>query len=261
MKYTRKNNTIKEKLAHDQPTLGGWLLTGSVAVAEIMAQSGFDWVCIDAEHSPVTKETAHNIILAIERWDKETVVRISNNDPIECKKFLDAGARGILVPMITSGQDAQRAIQYIKYSPEGLRSFALPRATGYGAYAGEYFETANENIFVGLMIEHIDAIKELNTIFDTKGADVFFVGPYDLSGSMGIPGDFDHPEFQDALKEFYQKAREKNVRIGFHEVHPTPEKIKAHIDKGYRFIGCGLDTLFISGQSKKYAEMMKTDKK
>jgi len=259
MEYTKKANIIKEKLSSDQPTLGGWLLTGSVVVAEIMAQSGFDWVCIDAEHSPVTKETAHNIIVAIERWGKETVVRIANNDPTECKKFLDAGARGILVPMITSGQDAQRAIQYIKYAPEGARSFALPRATGYGSYAHDYFKTANEQIFVGLMIEHIDAIKELDKIFDTKGADVFFVGPYDLSGSMGIPGDFDRPEFRDALNEFYQKAKEKRVRIGFHEVHPTPEKIKAHIDKGYRFIGCGLDTLFIANQSKKYADMMKNN--
>ena len=105
--------------------LGGWVMTNSVVAAEIMAQAGFQWVCVDAEHSQVSKETAANMFRAIERYGAEPFVRISLNDEVEIKKFMDMGARGIIVPMIKSCEEVKRAISYIKYAPQGNRSFAL----------------------------------------------------------------------------------------------------------------------------------------
>lgn len=246
-------NKVLDKLREEKPTLGGWVMSGSVTAAEIMAQAGFDWVCVDAEHSPVSKETAVNMFRAIERHGAEPFVRICLNDEVEIKKYLDIGARGIIVPMIKSYEDVQKAVSYIKYPPEGSRSFALPRCTGYGEHSDEYFANANKEIFIGIMIEHIDAVKELDRIFSLKTIDAVLVGPYDLSGSMGILGQFDRPEFKNVLHLILRKAEEHSVRAGIHEVRPTREKIEALIDEGYRFIACGVDTLFMLEKAREFA--------
>ena len=238
-------NKVIEKLHKQIPTLGGWVMSNSVTAAEILALAGFDWVCVDAEHSPVSKETAVNMFRAIERHGAEPFVRVSLNDEVEIKKYLDMGAQGIIVPMIKSYEDVELAISYIKYPPVGKRSFALPRCTGYSRWADEYFATANQEVFFGIMIEHIDAIKELDKIFSTKLIDAVLVGPYDLSGSLGIPGQFDKPEFVEALDLIYCAAKKHSVRMGIHEVHPTKEKVNSLIDAGYKFIACGIDTMLL----------------
>jgi 2-dehydro-3-deoxyglucarate aldolase len=240
----------------NEPALGGWVMTNSVVAAEIMAQAGFQWVCVDAEHSQVTTETAVNMFRAIERYGAEPFVRISLNDEVEIKQFMDMGARGIIVPMIKSYEEVKRAISYIKYAPQGNRSFALPRCTGYGQWSAEYFERSNSETFFGIMIEHIDAVADLDQIFACKEIDAVFVGPYDLSGSMGIPGQFDHPDFKSTLDLIYKKAEDHGVTLGFHEVHPTKEKIQALLDRGLRFIACGLDTIFILEKSLEFTQLI-----
>ena len=248
-------NKVLSKLRKEMPALGGWVMSGSVTSAEIMAQAGFDWVCVDAEHSPVSKETAVNMFRAIERHGAEPFVRISLNDEVEIKKYLDNGARGIIVPMIKSYEEVEKAVSYIKYPPEGKRSFALPRCTGFSQWSAEYFAKANRETFIGIMIEHIDAVKEIDRIFSSKAIDAVFVGPYDLSGSLGIPGQFDNREFVEILDLISRKAKEHAVRMGIHEVHPTKEKIKTLISEGYRFIACGIDTLFILEKSQEFASL------
>jgi 2-keto-3-deoxy-L-rhamnonate aldolase RhmA len=249
-------NKILQALKKNRVCLGGWTLSGSVVIAEIIAQAGFDWVCIDAEHSPVSKETAMNMIIAIERHGAEPVVRIGLNSELEFKKFLDSGARGILVPMIKSAGDVEKAISYAKYSPQGNRSFAFPRATGYGKYPELYFRYANRSIFLGIMIEHIDAVNDLDAIFKVKGIDTVFVGPYDLSGSMGKPGQFKEKAFKDALDKISRKASEYKIPTGIHEVRPNREKILTHINSGFRMIACGLDTLFVLDSARKFSNIL-----
>jgi 2-dehydro-3-deoxyglucarate aldolase len=253
MKHTNK---VLEKIKKGNFSLGSWVLSNSVASAEIMAQACFDWVCIDAEHSAVSKETATDMIRAIELHGSEPFVRISLNDEVEIKKYLDMGARGIIVPMIKSYQDVKKAVSYIKFPPEGSRSFALSRATGYGEWSEEYFKYSNNNILIAIMIEHIDAIKDIDQIFSQKGIDAVLVGPYDLSGSMGIPGQFDHPEFKKILKQIHLKAQEHFVTMGFHEVYPTKDKIIKLINQDYKFIACGIDTLFILEKSKEFSSLI-----
>jgi 2-dehydro-3-deoxyglucarate aldolase len=252
----RATNKVLEKINKGKYSLGGWVMTKSVTSAEILAQSGFDWVCIDAEHSAVSKETASNIIRAIELHGAEPFVRISLNDEVEIKKYLDIGAKGIIVPMIKSYEEVKRAVSYIKYPPAGNRSYALSRCTGYGEYADEYFKYFNDNIFTAIMIEHIDAISDLDQIFSNKEIDAVLVGPYDLSGSMHIPGQFGNPKFMEVLDHIYSKAKEHNVTMGFHEVHPTKENINALIEQGYKFIACGIDTLFLLEKSKEFTSLM-----
>ena len=251
-----KKNIVLKRLRNNEPTLGGWVMTNSVVSAEIMAQAGFHWVCVDAEHSQVTKETAANMFRAIERYGAEPFVRVCLNDEVEIKKFMDMGARGIIVPMIKSHEDVKRAISYIKYAPQGNRSFALPRSTGYGQWSQEYFECSNHETFFGIMIEHIDAVAELDEIFSCKEIDAVLVGPYDLSGSMGIPGQFDNPVFKSTLELIYKKASEHGVTLGYHEVHPTQEKIKSLMEKGILFLACGMDTIFILEKSMDFTQLI-----
>lgn len=251
-----KSNKVLDKLRSDKPSLGGWVMTGSTVSAEIMAQAGFDWVCVDVEHSAVNLETVSQMFTAIEAHNAEPFARIALNDEVEFKKYLDMGATGIIVPMIKSYEDVQRAISYAKYAPLGNRSFALPKATGYGAYAQEYYRTANDNIFLGIMIEHVDALKDLDKIFSVKNIDAVLVGPYDLSGSMGIPGQFENSLFKEALAEITLKAKEHNIKMGIHEVHPSEQKISSFINDGYRFIACGIDTIFILERSLEFTQLI-----
>jgi 2-keto-3-deoxy-L-rhamnonate aldolase RhmA len=251
-----QSNRIIQSLRENRVCLGGWTLSGSVVIAEIMAQAGFEWVCIDAEHSPVSKETAMNMIIAIERHGAEPVVRIGLNFEMEFKKFLDAGARGILVPMVKSADDVEKAISFTKYAPVGNRSFALPRATGYGKYPENYFRDANQSIALIIMIEHIQAVHNLDAILEFEQINAIFVGPYDLSGSMGKPGKFDDMDFKEALKLISVKASEHNIPMGIHEVHPSYEKISEHIKNGFKLIACGLDTLFVLESAEKFSKIL-----
>lgn len=250
-----KKNIVLERLKNNQPVLGAWIMSNSVVSAEIMAQSGFSWVCVDAEHSQVSKETALNMFRAIELHGAEPFVRVSSNNEVEIKKYLDMGARGIIVPMIKSLQDVFNALSYIKFPPEGNRSYALPRCTGYGEFSDEYFKKANQEIFIGIMIEHIDTLRDLDKIFSCEAVNAVFIGPYDLSGSMGIPGQFDNVRFKEVIKTIQDKAQQYGVTMGFHEVHPTPEKIRHLLEKGIRFIACGIDTVFLVEKSKEFASL------
>jgi len=245
-----KPNKVLQKISDGKYSLGGWVISNSITSAEIMAQAGFEWVCIDAEHSPVSKETASNMFRVIERYGAEPFVRVSLNDEVEIKKFMDMGARGIIVPMIKSYQEVEKAISYIKYPPLGSRSYALSRCTGYGDLSTEYFENANNEVFIAIMIEHIDAVKDLDLIFAHKEINSILIGPYDLSGSLGIPGEFDHPDFKSTLNLINQKAREYSINLGIHEINPTKKKIKTYIKDGFKFIACGMDTLFLLEKAK-----------
>ena len=254
-----KKNRVIEKIKAGKPALGGWVMMNSIVSAEILSQAGFDWVCIDAEHSAVSKEMMSNMFRAIEQRGSEPFVRISLNDEVEIKKCMDMGARGIIIPMIKSQADVGRAIEYIKYPPRGMRSFALSRSTGYGEWSDEYFKKVNDETFIGIMIEHIDAIRNLDEIFSSREIHAVLVGQYDLSGSMGIPGKFDHPEFKEILGIIYKKAAEYSVPMGIHDVHPTQESVRNLISKGYTFIGCGIDTLFLLEKAKEFAGLNSAD--
>lgn len=244
-------NNVKEKIKKGKVSLGGWCMTASSISAELMALAGFDWVCLDLEHSAVNMEKMLNVFNAIENSNSEPFVRISHNSETECKKVLDAGAKGIIAPMIKSSIDLEKIVSYVKYPPVGKRSYALPRATKYGDSAKEYYKKANDMLFLAIMIEHIDAIKELDKIFQNKHIDAVLVGPYDLSGSMGIPGEFDNSDFKKVISEINQKANKYNINMGIHEVHPNYKNIKTHINNGFKFIACGIDTLFIKDSARK----------
>ena len=183
-------NEIKKKIRRNELTLGSWITIGHPVVAEIMAESGFDWLTIDLEHSAIDISHMQVIFQAIRGTEAIPLVRVGENNASLIKRAMDAGAYGVIVPMVNTRDSAERAVSAVKYPPMGTRGVGLSRAQGYGYEFDDYKESINENSIVIAQIEHIQAIENLEEILNVPGIDASIIGPYDLSGSLGYPGDF-----------------------------------------------------------------------
>ena len=176
-------------------SIGSWVTLSHPGIAEIMASAGFDWLAVELEHSAITIREAEELIRVIELKGVVPFVRLSSNNPEQIKRVMDAGSHGVIVPMVNSVQDAETAVAAVKYPPRGKRSFGLARAHGYGTAFKKYLEWQEEHTMVVVQIEHIEAVKNIDLILSVPGVDAYFVGPYDLSGSLGIPGQLTIPIF------------------------------------------------------------------
>lgn len=235
----------KEKLRAGQPVFGGWLLTGSPALAEIMAGEGFDFVCADMEHTPTSMEGFYHIVLAAKGTGCDVLARLPSCDPVLAKQVLDMGAAGIIVPSVNSPAEAAQAVAMAKFPPEGIRGASLCRATGFGSRFHDYFAAHNREVVVVAMLEHIDAVRQADAILATPGLDAAFIGPYDLSASMNLAGQLEHPEVLAAQQTILDACRRQKVAPGLHVVPVDPAEVRRRVEAGYRFIACGLDTLFV----------------
>jgi len=229
-------------------TIGSWLQIGSSIVAEIMAQAGFDWLVVDMEHSSISIDNAQSLIQVIDLAGSVPLVRLSNNDSTLIKRVMDAGSNGIIVPNVNSVDDAVAAVKAVRYPPDGMRGVGLWRAQGYGFDFDKYKRWQATESIVIVQIEHIDGVNNLEAILHTEGVDGFIIGPYDLSASLGISGEFEHPDFKRALKKVYDVSRKLGALMGTHVVMPDVSVAKGKIKEGYRFIAYSIDTLLL-GQS------------
>ncbi len=226
-------------------SIGSWITLNHPSIAEIMADAGFDWLCIDMEHSVTDYFEAQQLIIAIQSKGLQAYVRVGENNPRIIKRILDAGADGIIVPSVNSAAEAKKAVNAVKYPPFGNRGVGLARAQDYGFGFDKYKEEKAKNIKLIVQIEHINAIKELDAIIQTEGVDGTFIGPYDLSGSMGKPGKWDEPDVVEALRVYEETALKYDKLIGFHVVPVDPSLITEKINKGYNFIAFSFDAFFL----------------
>jgi 2-keto-3-deoxy-L-rhamnonate aldolase RhmA len=225
--------------------LGSWITLNHPSIAEIMSDAGFDWLCVDMEHSVTDYSEAQQIILAIQSKGLKAYVRVGENNTRIIKRVLDAGADGIIVPSVNSAAEAQKAVDSVKYPPFGKRGVGLARAQSYGFGFEAYRDNASKEIKLIVQIEHINAINELDAILQTKGVDGTFIGPYDLSGSMGKPGNWDDPEVKKALLKYEETVKKYDKWVGFHVIQPDYNLVNEKIKKGYNFIAFSLDVLFL----------------
>ncbi len=202
-----KHMNLKNKLKKGVLTIGSWITLGDCAATEIMAKTGFDWLVVDMEHSAIDIGKAQDLVRVIELCGCVPLVRVKANDPNFIKQALDAGAHGVVVPMVNSAEDAVSAVKSAKYPPKGSRGVGLARAQEYGLKFDKYIKWASENIIVIAQIEHIDAVNQLEDILRVDEVDGFFVGSYDLSGSLGKPGEFKHPKVKAALEKIQRIAK------------------------------------------------------
>lgn len=244
-----KYHNLKAKLQNNELTLGSWITIGHPAIIEILSHAGFDWLTIDIEHTTIDLTMTQNLIATIQSYDMAALVRVSKNEEVVIKRVLDAGANGIIVPMVSTPEEAKRAVDYAKYPPLGKRGVGLNRAQKYGFGFQEYKKWVADNLVVIAQIEHIDGIKNIDAIINTEGIDGVIIGPYDLSGSLGFPGDYNRADVKEALKEFEAACLKADKCMGFHVIEPDHTKIQEKIKEGYKFIAFSTDFLFMGGKA------------
>ena len=250
-------NPLKTKLLNNQLTIGSWITLGSPNIAEIMAQAGFEWLTVDMEHSVITIDVAQKLIQVIDSCGVVPLVRVGENNPNLIKRVMDAGACGVIVPMVNTREQAEAAVKAVKYPPVGTRGVGLARAQGYGFDFDDYADTVNDESVVIVQVEHIDSVNNLEDILSVEGVDGCIIGPYDLSGSLGVPGNFTHPDVLAALKKVENVCEKMNVPLGMHVIEPDYELVIDNVKKGYTFIAFSLDSLFLGTSCREQLILMR----
>ncbi|NIM94824.1 MAG: 2,4-dihydroxyhept-2-ene-1,7-dioic acid aldolase [Anaerolineales bacterium] len=228
-------------------SIGSWLSIGSPYVAEMMATSGFEWLVIDMEHSAANGLTeTQRLIQVIDLASCRPFVRVPSGDPSIIKVLLDAGAHGIIAPMINTPEEAQSVVNAARYAPHGNRGVGLWRAQDYGRNFDGYREWYEREGVLLVQIEHILGVENLAEILEIEGVDGFIIGPYDLSSSLGIPGEFNNAKYLDALQQVKDIVKQTDKLVGIHIVYPDRELLKMRIEEGYNFIAYGVDFTFLT---------------
>ena len=235
----------KDKLRAGQVALGGWIMIGHPSVAEVLAGEGFDWLAVDMEHTSTSVRMFHELALAVKGTGVDLLARLPGPDPQMAKLVLDAGADGLIVPSVDTAELARQAVSMAKFPPVGTRGASLCRASDFGRQFDSYYSRHNERVLVVCMLEHVEAVHNVDDILATDGVDATFIGPYDLSASMGLPGQTDHPDVLDAQQTLLDACRRHHVPAGIHVVATDGNLVRQRIDEGFRLIACGLDTGFL----------------
>jgi len=246
---------FSQRLRRNELLLGTMLTIPSPEVAEMVASCGFDWLFMDGEHAPLSILEWQRLMQAV-GGRCANVLRVPSLSERDIKKALDIGADGIIVPMVNSAAQAQQAVAWSKYPPRGKRGVGLARAQGYGLDFADYLENANETTALIVQAEHIDAIENIESIAAVEGIDAVFIGPYDLSASMGKTGQVDDAEVVAAIDRVYAACRQNKVALGYFGVDGA--SVRACMDKGYHLICAGVDAGFVTAGAKRILEDLKS---
>ena len=249
-----RNLSLKKRLSSGEATFGAWLTFSDPAVAEMMAGVGFDWVIIDTEHAPFTLESLASVLMAFNGQPTVPIVRVPWNDRVAIKQVLDLGVGGILVPYVCSVEEARQAVAACKYPPEGVRGFGPRRASDYYRQTDEYIEKANEAVIVAIQIEHIEAVEAIRQILEVPGIDVVLLGPMDLSASVGLLGQLEHPKVVEMIEQVVAEARRVGLPVGV-PIGESPSSgsnlLLEWSSKGCRFVIVGEDHIFLRNTAER----------
>lgn len=231
-------NHARRRLAAGEPSIGTWMSLPSPELAEYVSKLGFDWLVVDAEHNPVDIRTLAQMFIGMAGSGVAPMVRIPWNSPENFKRVLDAGAWGVVVPMVNSRAEAEAAVEAARYHPLGNRSVGGGRhSMSFGTTSPEYYRHANDEILVVLQIEHIDGVNNADEIFSVPGVDATFIGPNDLAASMGhglgVPLECDIPEVVEAIAHIRETAKKHGVAPGIH--CSSAAAVNQRIAEGFQF--------------------------
>lgn len=246
---------MRKKLLSEKVCLGSWIQTANEVCAEIIASKGFDWIAVDMEHTETDIHDFTKIMRAVSKYDVYPMARVQSNETMAIRRCLDCGAKGVIIPLVNNAEDARRAVAAAKYPPMGIRGFAFVRANEWGDSFDDYAKNANDETLVIAMIESKQAVENIDEILSVEGIDGIFIGPYDLSGSYGIPGQTDHKIIKEAKEKVRLACLEHKKACGQHIVLPTKENVSEAVNTGYTFIALGMDTVFVSDGAQKCIEM------
>jgi 4-hydroxy-2-oxoheptanedioate aldolase len=233
-----RSNGLREAWAEDRAALGAWLTIPSGFSAEIMAHAGFDWVCVDTQHGVIDYQQMVGMLQAVSATPVTPLVRVPWNEPGIIGKSLDAGARGIIIPMVNSKAEAERAVWSCRYAPAGGRSYGPLRANLHIGF--DYYDHANADVLCIVMIETRDAVGRIDEILSVPGIDAVYVGPADLSITLGLPPapDHDEPVFADAIDRILEGCRTHGIVPGIAGNQKTAPK---RIEQGFKLVEAASD--------------------
>ncbi len=234
---------FSRRLKEKKPLIGTIQSLNSTEVTEIIISAGFDWIFVDLEHSPMGTSDAQRILQAA-GTACPCIVRSPNHEEEWIKKILDTGAAGIIIPRVNTAEEAQQVIRLCKYPPEGCRSVGLSRSHGYGMTFKPYVENANRDTAIILQVEDIESVNNIESIVKVPGIDALFIGPYDLSGSMGKIGQVKDPEVQQQIEKVRTTCLKAGIALGIFT--SSPEDVPAFIEKGFNLITVGVDAFFLA---------------
>ncbi|KUO53355.1 MAG: aldolase [Desulfitibacter sp. BRH_c19] len=248
---------FKEKLTNEA-VYGPFSKTSDPGIIEAAGYGGFDFIILDLEHGPNNVQTLQNLIRAAQNSNILPIVRVKENCDSLIGEVLDVGAAGIQVPQISNAEDASRIIRLAKFAPQGMRGVCrFVRAANYSSMDRyEYFKKSNDALII-MHLEGQESINNLDEIMDVSGIDVLFIGPYDLSQSLGVPGQIDHPIVEEKMKQIIQKCKEKGIYVG--TFVDTLENAKKWENAGVKYISYSVDIGIFYEQCKNIMQNLKGD--
>ncbi|MBR9884777.1 MAG: 4-hydroxy-2-oxoheptanedioate aldolase [Oceanospirillales bacterium] len=251
-------NRFKQGLASGQTQFGLWLGLPDNSAAEILACAGFDWLLIDGEHAPFDLRTIMSHLQALAPYDVAPIVRCVEGDTALIKQLLDIGVQSLLVPMVEDAEQAKQLVRAVRYPPEGIRGLgtSLARAARWNQIPG-YLKKANDEICLIVQVETVSAMKNLDEILAVEGVDGVFIGPSDLSASMGYIGDAGNPAVVETITTGLNKIRAAGKYAGL--LCLDPSLAGQYIEQGANFVGVGVDTMILAQGARKLAQQFKSD--
>lgn len=243
-------NHVRRRLAAGEPSIGTWLALPSPEAAEFVSRIGFDWLVVDAEHSPVDILTLARMFAAMAASDTAPMVRIPWNSPENFKRVLDAGAWGVVVPMVNSRAEAEQAVEAMRYYPQGARSVGGGRhGLSFRSSGVDYYRNANDELLLVLQIEHIKGVEAADEILSVPGVDACFIGPNDLAASMGlglgVPLESEDPSLVQAIHHVRDAAVRNGVAPGVHCSHAAG--VNQRIAEGFKFCAMASELRYLVG--------------
>lgn len=244
MNRREKIGAIRKALRDGKASIGSWMQIPHPSIAEILGRSGYDWVAVDMEHGAIGAHQLPDIYRALELGGTLPMARLAQGETKDCKQALDAGAGGVIIPMVESAQQLTRVRDACRWPPAGLRGVGFSRANLFGADFETYAEEAQAPLLIA-MIEHVRAVESLEAILAVDGLDAILIGPYDLSASMGLTGQFAEPAFVAVMERIRDACRTLRTPCGIHVVQPDPEQLVQRVAEGYQFLAYSIDAVFL----------------
>ena len=238
---------IRKQLHNRLPSIGSWVQIPHPSIAEVMGQAGYDWVAVDMEHGAISHAQLPDLFRALELGETLPLVRLVEGTTKECKQALDAGAGGVIIPMVESAKQLENVRSACSWPPTGIRGVGYSRANLFGKHFQSYSDEAQTPLVIA-QIEHIRAVENLNSILEVKGLDGILIGPYDLSASMGLTGQFEDERFQTTMQNILKICQQLKKPAGLHVVQPNPVDLNSRIDEGYQLLAYSIDAVFLNNQ-------------
>ena len=253
-------NNAKKRLLAGEKLSAAWSQTGSTVTAEILAQAGFDMIVVDCEHAPIDPPQLLPIVQVLSGYDSMIMARAPWNDLVTIKRMLDCGLQGIHIPYVNTVEETTAAVRACKYPPAGNRGIAgSPRAAGFGGNRGQYLQRANDELLVLVALETPEAVANIDKMLDVDGLDGIFIGPMDLSTTMGFFGNPSHPEVQKVIREVEKKVIAKGKLLA--TIGASPAASKELYDRGYSYVIFASDVTTlratVANQVKEFKELTK----